>query len=471
MGGLLSLPLLAFPGVGSIGGCLMSCCGAYACSAIFSACGKCGNSIATRIVYALIFLVNSIISWVMLTPWAIKKLEHLTLDYLPISCFGEQCYGFVAVHRINFALGVFHLIMALLLIGVTDSRHPRAAIQNGYWGIKIFAWIGLVIFTFLIPEGFFIVWGNYFATIGAFLFLLLGLILLVDLAHSWAETCLEKIEFNDSPVWRFILIGSTLGMYIGSIVMTIVMYIFFGGSDCSTNLVWITLNIIMVIIVSCVSVHPTVQYFNSQAGLAQSAMVAIYCTYLTMSAVSMEPDDKHCNPLLRARGTRTASIVMGALITILTIAYTTTRAATQGVALGSSNGGEYSHIVDGEQLQPSRKAIRTAALRQAVDSGSLPASALDDDSDDEDDSYGGRNDDEKMGTQYPYTWFHVIFLLATSWVATLLTMQVETDLDGDFAPIGRTYTASWVKVVSAWVCYTLYTWTLVAPALFPDRFS
>ncbi|RPB25908.1 TMS membrane protein/tumor differentially expressed protein [Terfezia boudieri ATCC MYA-4762] len=441
MGGLLSLPLLAFPG---IGGYLMSWCGAYACSAIFSACGKCGNSIATRIVYALIFLVNSIISWVMLTPWAIKKLEHLTLDYLPISCFGEQCYG---------------------------SRHPRAAIQNGYWGLKIFAWIGLVIFTFLIPEGFFIVWGNYFATIGAFLFLLLGLILLVDLAHSWAETCLEKIEFNDSPVWRFILIGSTLGMYIGSIVMTIVMYIFFGGSDCSTNLVWITLNIIMIIIVSCVSVHPTVQYFNSQAGLAQSAMVAIYCTYLTMSAVSMEPDDKHCNPLLRARGTRTASIVMGALITILTIAYTTTRAATQGVALGSSNGSEYSHIVDGEQLQPSRKAIRAAALRQAVDSGSLPASALDDDSDDEDDSYGGRNDDEKMGTQYPYTWFHVIFLLATSWVATLLTMQVETDLDGDFAPIGRTYTASWVKVVSAWVCYTLYTWTLVAPALFPDRFS
>lgn len=407
----------------------------------------------------------------MLTPWAIKKLERLTFDYLPISCFGEQCYGFVAVHRINFALGIFHLILALLLIGVTDSRHPRAAIQNGYWGPKILAWLGLVALTFLIPEGFFIVWGNYFATIGAFLFLLLGLILLVDLAHSWAETCLEKIEFNDSPTWRFILIGSTLGMYIGSIVLTIIMYIFFGGSDCSTNLVWISINIIMVILVSCVSVHPTVQYFNSQAGLAQSAMVAIYCTYLTMSAVSMEPDDKHCNPLLRARGTRTASIVMGALITILTIAYTTTRAATQGVALGSSNHSGYSHIVDGEQLLPSRKAMRQEALRAAVESGSLPASALDDDSDDEDDSYGGKNDDEKMGTQYPYTWFHVIFLLATSWVATLLTMQVEGDIEGDFAPIGRTYTASWVKVVSAWVCYALYTWTLVAPALFPDRFA
>jgi len=405
----------------------------------------------------------------MLTPWAIKKLEHLTLDYLPISCFGEQCYGFVAVHRINFALGIWHFILAILLIGVTDSRHPRAAIQNGFWGPKILAWISLVVLTFLIPEHFFIIWGNYFATIGAFLFLLLGLILLVDLAHSWAETCLEKIEYNDSSTWRFILIGSTLGMYIASIALTVVMYVFFGGSNCSTNLSWITINIIMVVAVSCISVDPTIQYYNSQAGLAQSAMVSVYCTYLTMSAVSMEPDDKHCNPLLRARGTRTASIVLGALMTILTIAYTTTRAATQGMALGSSSPSGYSQLAEGEQLS-SRKAMRQDAIRAVIDSGVFHPSELDEDSDDED-GYGGRNDDEKAGTQYPYTWFHVIFLLATSWVATLLTMQVEQDLKGDFAPIGRTYAASWVKVVSAWVCYALYIWSLVAPALFPDRFS
>ena len=406
----------------------------------------------------------------MLTPWAIKKLEGLTLDYFPVTCLGAECYGFVAVHRINFALGVFHMVLALLLIGVSDTKHPRAAIQNGFWGPKFVAWIALIVLTFLIPEGFFILWGNYFAMIGASLFLLLGLILLVDLAHSWAETCLEKIEESESRVWRVILIGSTLGMYIGSIVLTVIMYVFFGGKDCSTNLVWITFNFILVILVSAVSVHPTVQYHNSQAGLAQSAMVAIYCTYLTMSAVSMEPDDKHCNPLLRARGTRTASIVMGACLTMLTIAYTTTRAATQGVALGQSHTG-YSHVNDGEPLEP-RKHLRAEALRAAVESGGLPASALD--SEDEDDEerygYGGRSDDEKNGTVYPYTWFHIIFLLATAWVATLLTMQVEGELEGDFVPVGRTYAASWVKVVSAWVCYAIYIWTLVAPAVFPDRF-
>lgn len=440
------------------------------------------TSTATRIAYALIFLINCILSWIMLTPWAIKKLEHLALDYFPISCLGEQCYGFVAVHRIQFALGVFHAILAVVLLGVNSTRDGRAAIQNGYWGPKIIAWLLLIVATFLIPEGFFLVWGNYFALVGAMLFLLLGLILLVDLAHTWAETCLEKIEESDSKVWRGILLGSTLGMYIGSIALTILMYIFFAGSGCSMNQASITINLLLFLIVSVISVHPTVQEYNSQAGLAQSAMVAIYCTYLTMSAVSMEPDDKQCNPLLRARGTRTASIVLGAIVTFLTIAYTTTRAASQGVGplskgTNTPNNGGYSSISDGGEhglvtTEPSRSQMRAQALRRAVEDGSLPASALDDeDSDDEEDTRKG-SDDEKFGAQYSYTGFHIIFFLATAWTATLLTMSLEpgnTD-EERFQPVGRTYAASWVKIVSAWVCYALYAWTLVAPVVLPDRF-
>lgn len=180
----------------------------------------------------------------MLTPWVVHKLEKLTFNFMPITCLGEQCYGFVAVHRFNFALGVFHAILALILVGVRSSKDGRAAIQNGYWGPKIIAWLLLVVFSFLIPEKFFIIWGNYFAFVGAMLFLLLGLVLLVDLAHTWAETCLSKIEASDSSIWRGILIGSTLGMYIASLVLSVLMYVFFGGigkdADCSTNLVWIT---------------------------------------------------------------------------------------------------------------------------------------------------------------------------------------------------------------------------------------
>lgn len=220
------------------------------------------------------------------------------------------------------------------------------------------------------------------------------------------------------------------------------------------------------------------QDYNPQAGLAQSAMVAVYCTYLTMSAVSMEPDEKHCNPLIRSQGTRTASVVIGAIVTMLTIAYTTTRAATQGVAMGSRGSGGYASITpeDAEhdlvtQQPDSRRDMRAEALRQAVASGSLPASALDEDDDDSDDDEHRAKDDERGSTQYNYSLFHVIFLLATAWVATLLTMNLPSEQVEDFAPVGRTYWASWVKIVSAWVCYAIYTWSLLAPVILPDRFG
>lgn len=438
------------------------------------------GSVATRIGYALILLINSILSWIMETPWAIEKLQHLLLDYVKINCPTGECYGWLSVHRINFALGLFHLIFAGLLVGVTSSKQPRAALQNGYWGPKIIAWLVLIVLAFFIPNPFFMFWGNYVALIGAMLFLILGLILLVDLAHSWAEYCLEQIENTDSRVWRFVLIGSTLGMYLGSLAMTIIQYLFFARSGCTMNQVAITINLILLLAVSAISVHPTVQEYNAKAGLAQAAMVAVYCTYLTMSAVSMEPDDDegHCNPLVLARGTRTTSVVIGAIVTMLTVAWTTTRAATQTLGLGSGRGGvrladddDDSHDLVTQQ-PTSRREMRAEALRRAVEEGSLPADALL--SDDDDSDAGGKHagDDERGSTQYNYTAFHIIFFLATTWVATLLTMNIETATkDGDFATVGRTLWATWVKIVSSWVCYGLYIWTLVAPVALPDRFD
>lgn len=416
----------------------------------------------------------------MLTPWAINKLQSLTLDYVKIECPTGQCYGWLAVHRINFALGLFHLVFAGLLVGVTSSKNPRAAIQNGYWGPKVIAWLALVVLSFLIPDGFFMFWGNYIALIAAMLFLILGLILLVDLAHTWAEYCLTQIEDTDSGTWRFVLIGSTLGMYVGSLAMTILQYIFFASSGCSMNQAVITINLLLWVAISIISVHPAIQEVNPKAGLAQSAMVAVYCSYLTMSAVSMEPDDdgsKHCNPLAFSQGTRTTTVVLGAIVTMLTVAYTTTRAATQSLGLGNNRGGIRLPEEDEHDLvttQPSaRREMRAEALRRAIEEGSLPADAML--SDDEDDGSSGHNsthDDERSNTQYNYAVFHIIFFLATAWVATLITQGYDLDKqDGDFVSVGRTYWASWVKIVSSWICYGMYAWTLVAPIVLPDRFE
>ena len=425
--------------------------------------------------------MNSILSWIMLTPWAIEKLQHLMLDYVKIDCPTGQCYGWLAVHRINFALGLFHLIFAGLLLGVRTSKNPRAAIQNGFWGPKIIAWLSLIVLTFFIPDEFFLAWGRYIAFMGGMLFLILGLVLLVDLAHSWAEYCLAQIEDTDSRFWRFVLIGSTLGMFLASLAMTIIQYIFFASSGCSMNQAVITINLLLFLGVSAISVHPTVQEYNPKAGLAQAAMVAVYCTYLTMSAVSMEPDDtedKRCNPLVLARGTRTTTVVIGAVVTMLTVAYTTTRAATQSFGLGGAGKGQIRLPEEDEHdlvtTQPGRREMRAEALRRAVEEGSLPADALlsDDDDDSDDGNHNSSHDDERSNTQYNYSTFHIIFFLATAWVATLLTMNYDdSSNDGDFATVGRTLAASWIKIVSTWFCYGMYIWSLVAPIVLPDRFD
>ena len=237
---------------------------------------------------------------------------------------------------------------------------------------------------------------------------------------------------------------------------------------------------LVFLIISFISVQPAVQEANPRAGLAQAAMVTIYCTYLTFSAVAMEPDDKQCNPLVRRNGAKRASVIIGAIVTMLTIGYTTTRAATQGIALGSKGGhnsysqlatDDFEHGLVTQQPRSSRREMRAEALRAAVESGSLPASALDDDSDDDSDDGYAAKDDERQGTQYNYTLFHIIFLLATTWVATLLTQDINPDLEGDFAPVGRSYWASWIKIISSWVCYAIYSWSLVAPVVLPDRFD
>jgi len=427
------------------------------------------------------------LAWLMKTPFAIKQIEKWSYDYIKMDCDGGKCYGVLAVHRICFALCLFHAILGLSLIGVKDTRDKRAAIQNGWWGPKVLLWIILVVVSFFIPNGFFIFWGNYVSLIGATIFILLGLVLLVDFAHSWSETCLENWEKSDSNLWQWILITSTAAMYAGTIALTGVLYGFFAGSGCTLNRFFISFNLALCIIITILCVHPVVQEHNPRSGLAQSGMVAAYCTYLIVSAVSNH-EHAACNPL-RKNGTRTTTVVLGAIFTFLAIAYSTSRAATQSRALAgkSKKGGAIQLPVDGSghaelevvSTQPSRmESPRYQALLAAVEAGAIPASALDEEEEDDDDEeIGEGRDDERSGTRYNYSWFHVIFAIGMMYVAMLLTdwnvvSKTITPSDSDeVVYIGRSEIAMWMRVVSSWVCIILYSWSLLAPVIMPDRFG
>ena len=221
-------------------------------------------------------------------------------------------------------------------------------------------------------------WGNYVALVGATIFILLGLVLLVDFAHSWSETCLENWENSDSSLWQWILIGSTAGMYAGMITLTAILYAFFAGQECTLNRFFISFNLALCILVTILCVHPRVQEMNPRSGLAQSSMVAVYCTYLIFSAISNHRHES-CNPL--HRGTGTTTVILGGIFTFLALSFSTSRAATQSRALigkGKRAGALQLHDngFDGHaelgvvSSQPTRKeSPRYRALLAAVEAG------------------------------------------------------------------------------------------------------
>ncbi|WVN89942.1 uncharacterized protein L203_105172 [Cryptococcus depauperatus CBS 7841] len=503
MGALLSIPLIA-GGAGTIASSLVS--GGTAASAFCKSC-NCNSSIATRVGFGLIFALSSMLAYLSKTDIAIKQLEKMSWDWIKMDCSGGKCYGLLAVHRFCFALALFHLLLSTMLIGVRSTKTKRAAIQNGWWGPKLLSYFLLCFLSFLIPNEFFMAYGSYIAPIGAFSFILIGLVLLVDFAHTWSETCLDNWESGSSNLWQFILVGSTFGMFVASIAITTLLYVFFAGEGCGTNTFFITFNVILSVIVTVIAISKPVQEANPKSGLTQASMVAAYCTYLTASAVVNHTDAREgkCNPLHARGGTETTTLLIGALFTFLAIAYSTSRAATQSTALvgkGRRAGSSYGVITlpqdaedEGEvrlvtnQPKGRKDEMRYQAILAAVNAGSLPASVLDEPDDDDDEieaAIGDERDDERAGTKYNYSWFHIIFAIAAMYVAGLLTdwaiistspvahptdSQIYNRVSEPDVYIGRSETTMWMRVISSWLCYALYAWSLVGPVAMPDRFG
>lgn len=167
-------------------------------------------------------------------------------------------------------------------------------------------------------------------------------------------------------------------MYAATIAMTGVLFAYFAGSGCTLNRFFIAFNLVLAILITILCVHPVIQEHNPRSGLAQSSMVAVYCTYLVMSAVGNHTHET-CNPFRSgaAGGARTTAVVLGAGFTFLAIAYSTTRAATQSRALvGKKKHGavrlpdEEGHEVSVVSSQPSRtETPRYQALLAAVEAG------------------------------------------------------------------------------------------------------
>ena len=109
----------------------------------------------------------------------------------------------------------------------------------------------------------------YIGLIGAFLFILLQLILLVDFAHSWNETWVDKMEESESKFWAFALLTSTFTMYAISLAGIISLFIFFTNSptsSCGIEKFIVSFQLVMSCVISVMAVTPAVQERQPKSG-------------------------------------------------------------------------------------------------------------------------------------------------------------------------------------------------------------
>uniref|UniRef100_A0A915PRJ9 Serine incorporator 3 n=1 Tax=Setaria digitata TaxID=48799 RepID=A0A915PRJ9_9BILA len=455
MGALLAAPACASS--------LACCCGSAACSLCCAACPSTRSSLSTRVMYAGMLLISTFVACLMLAPGIQAKLADSSWFCEGLSgVAGINCshaVGFQAVYRLCAAMVIFFFLLMILMLGVKSSRDARSKIQNGFWFFKYVIVIAITV-------GLFYVTLMWIGLIGGFLFILLQLILIVDFAHSLAEGWMEKYEENESRGCYCGLLSFTFLSYVLAICAVILMYMFYtSGSSCQLPKLFISFNLIICVLVSVISILPRVQERMPRSGLLQSSFITLYVMYITWSALINNPD-KECNPSLiniftnhttphgkDVYGTPIpAESLISLLIWFICILYASFRTSSSfnKIAGGSSHGtaddadnGSQQHIITSSEgpntLHP---------IINDVENGRIW-------------------DDESDAVSYSYSFFHFVFGLASLYVMMTLTCWYKPD--SDLRHLNSNMAAVWVKIVSSWLCLAIYAWTLVAPALFPDR--
>jgi hypothetical protein len=439
-------------------GALACCFGTAACSLCCSCVPSCKNSTSSRIMYAVLLLLVMTLCCVLLAPGLQAHLAKAPF------CDGlENCVnasGYLSVYRVCFIITIFFLLMSLIMINVKSSTDFRSGIQNGFWGIKYAIVIAGMVGAFFIPEaptgetGFADVW-MYFGIVGAFLFILIQLVLIIDFAHSWAEIWVGKYEETESKNWLVALLIVTGFMYVGALAAIVLLFVYYTGAvqgQCKLHEFYISFTLILSVAISIISILPKVQEHMPKSGLLQSGIISLYMIYLTWSAMSNSPDAK-CKldyddilnpdaptPAPGGDSKFDSQSIIGLVIWFLCVLYSSIRNSSNSTA----------------------SKLSGASLVLTKDDGAGNTGSSDSER-------GGKVwDNEEEEVAYSYSLFHLMFALATLYVMMTLTNWFDPSSDLAVSYVGSAG-AMWTKIVSSWLCAALYTWTMVAPAILSDR--
>jgi hypothetical protein len=437
--------------------CAASAAGYCACWTA-AGCTKAMMKRSARVAYSFLFFLAIVISWVM-RDFARPLLEKIPWIMRAATGFepSDKWFGQQAVYRISMGNFLFFGSMSLALLGVKYKGDKRGQVlQQGNWMIKLVVWVLFMALPFLFPNGLVQAYG-WGARFGSALFLIIQMIILLDFTQSWNDAWVANGE--DDPRWLYGLLGLTVTAFLGVLGISGVLFYFFkpaGAGSCSLNVFFITASLLLCVGFSMLSLMP----FARNGSLFPSSTTALYIMYLCYSALQSEPRDYECNGLgHRLNAASGSTLVIGMLVTLLSVVYSALRAGsnTKLFLLDDSS--------DEEEVRLGTPLIDAEAVAGAHAAAEAPAQA----SANRDSSSAGAKAaiDDYAPITYNYSFFHLIFALASMYIAMLMTGWGAVEQEKDRLDVG--WTSVWVKTGAEWVTALLYTWTLLAPALMPDR--
>lgn len=424
------------------------------------------------------------------------------------SSYQAYCKGDAAVYRISFVSSVFFFFMIL------GSKLIGEGFHAGLWGVKLVVYFGMIAGSFFLGNDVFNNSGYaWLARVCSALFLVLQIMILVEFGYKWNESWVDKAyegqqtDYEDPPnkKWLYYILLCAAGMYIGSIVGIILLFVYYGkgpegtGATCGTNNFFIAITLVFVIALTAMSLFRERLVGEGHVGaILPAAVVSCYATYLLWSSMNSGAD-KNCNPTTRAAegtgddnadGGSPANVALGLLIATVSLMYTSYSASVNAGSLW--DGGNDDDKAEAElkkQETASREGAGTADEREALDAGDAGSHMS------IEDGRGGKagagrgakyvvrdakGEERAMtakerGHGEPYWFFHLIMMTASMYMAMLLTNWGAIEDAGadstepSLANNAVGDTSKWVKIVSQWLTFALYIWTLVAPRCCPGR--
>lgn len=288
------------------------------------------------------------------------------------------------------------------------------------------------------------------------------MLILLDCTQAWNDAWVEQ----EDDRYLYGLLALSVGAYLACAGIVAFLFYWFNPSSveggCSLNVVLIVLSILLVTVFSALSLSPHVQ----SGSLFPSAVVSLYCMYLAYSALQSEPHHYQCNAL---GGTLTAAsgttLAAGMLLMLLTTTYAAFRA-------GSNTRTFRVYSSDDDVERPLMESPAGSRPLPEDDEGQpLTSAGLDGQAMSREDADQpkprSRALDEFTPVTYNYSFFHLIFALASMYIGMLMTGWGTGAEEKDLMDVG--WASVCVKIGAQWLTGGLYVWTLVAPMLFPDR--